>query len=342
MRRLYIYLIMTLLFLLLLFCLGCGKEEKPQQQLVLCSSLPKRQTELLAEGYSKASGTKVLISYLPAGTQQQRLDYLRQHKIDVWLGGTSEEYFIADEQNLLQPYIARETYKVPAELRNRTGQWTSLYLSYIALLSNKNNLAAYGLYAPTTWDELLAPQLQDELALADPVTGGASYGMLTSIWQLRGKTEALAFAAQLNQQRPQYTQGFGEAVDLVYIGKKTVAVVPLDYALLMEERHSHLFATVVKDANRNMLTGAALLRHADNVAQGKAFLDYLMSDEGMELLPGQGFHYMWHVKKYPYNDGRRELIGNVRVPVDDLEWTSVYKSEIIRQWQEAGTQGAAK
>ena len=34
----------------------------------------------------------------------------------------------------------------------------------------------------------------------------------------------------------------------------------------------------------------------------------MMSDAGVELLPANGYHYMWHVKKYPYNDGRRELI----------------------------------
>ena len=263
------------------------------------------------------------------------MDYLRKHKFDVWLGGTSEEYFMADEQHILQPYIAKEAYKVPAELRNRTGQWTSLYLSYIALLSNKNNLHAYGLYAPETWDELLAPQLKDELAIADFNLGGASYGMITSIWQLRGGDQALAYAAKFNAQQPVYTKGFGEAVDLVYIGKKTVAIVPLDYALQMEARHRHLFATVVKDANRTMLTGAAIMRSAEHSEEARAFLDFLMSDAGVELLPANGYHYMWHVKKYPYNDGRRELIGNVRVPVDDLSWTSVYKSEIIRQWRSA-------
>ena len=44
---------------------------------------------------------------------------------------------------------------------------------------------------------------------------------------------------------------------------------------------------------------------------------------------------MWHVKNYPYNDGRRELIGNVQVPVDDLSWTSTYKNEIIKKWVNA-------
>ena len=314
---------------------GCGGREEKPKELALCSSMSKNRTELFANAYSKASGTKVRISYLPGGTLQERQDFLRKHKFDVWLGGTSEEYFLAEEQNILQPYVAKDSYKVPAELRNRTGQWTSLYLSYIALLSNKNNLHAYGLYAPESWDELLDPQLKDEVAMADFNLGGASFGMLTSISQLRGKASALAYAAKLNKQNPVYTSGFGEAVDMVYIGKKTVAVVPLDYALLMEMRHSHLFATVPKDANRTMLTGVAIMQGAPNVQEARKFIDYLMSDEGAKLLPDNGYHYMWHVKNYPNNVGRRELIGNVQVPVDDLGWTSTYKNEIIRQWLEA-------
>lgn len=335
MRKFMLYKIICLLVGVLLLA-GCGKDSATEKkQLLLCSSMNKKITELFAENYSKATGTKVKISYLPAGTQKERFDYLRQNKFDVWLGGTSEEYFLADEQKILQPYIVKEAYKVPAELRNRTGQWTSLYLSYIAFLSNKNNLHAYGLYAPENMEELLAPQLKDEIALADFNLGGASYGLITSLWQLRGKDEALAYAAKFNAQNPVYTQGFGEAVDMVYIGKKTVAVVPLDYALKLERQHSHLFATVVQDANRNMLTCAAIMRNAEHVDEAKAFLDYLMSDEGMELLPENGYHYIWHVKKYPYNDGRRELLGNVSVPVDDLGWTAGSKSEIIRMWLNA-------
>ena len=172
--------------------------------------------------------------------------------------------------------------------------------------------------------------------MADFSSGGASYGMLTSIWQLRGKNQALQFAEKMNAQRPLYTNGFGEAVDLVYIGKKTVAVVPLDYALLMEGRHRHLFATVVQDANRTILTGAAIMQGAQNLSNAQNFLDYLMSDSGEAVLLRNGYHYMWHVKNYPYNGGRRELIGNVHVPVDDLGWTAVYKNDIIRKWLNAG------
>lgn len=335
MRKITFHKILAL-FIMLMLIVGCSSEKpKERPQLHICSSMNKAFTELIVDSFAKKTGTKVTISYLPGGTQQQRFEYLRQHKLDIWLGGTSEEYFMADEEHILQPYLAKDSYKVPAELRNRTGEWTSLYLSYIALLSNKHNLQSFGLYAPESWDELLAPELKEEIAMANFSMGGASFGMLTSIWQLRGREAALEYAAKLNAQNPNYTAGFGEAVDKVYIGKKTVAVVPLDYALLLETRHSHLFATVPKDANRNILTGAAIIKGAPHEELAQSFLDYLMSDEGAELLPKNGYHYMWHVKNYPYNDGRRELIGNVQVPVDDLSWTSTYKNEIIRKWVSA-------
>lgn len=312
---------------------GCGQgnDNKPKE-LFLCSSLGKAMTEDVAADYTAATKTKVHITYLPGGSFQERVDFLRRHKFDCWLGGTGEEYYMANKQNILQPYIAKESYKVPAELRSRRGEWTSLYLSYIALLSNKHNLRQYGLYAPETWDELLVSDLQDEIAIPNPALGGASYGMVTSLWQLRGKEQALDYAAKLNQQRPIYTGTPGEAVDLVYIGKKTVAVVPMGYALMLESRHRHLFATVPKDANRTMLTGAAIMKNANDEEQAQKFLDYLMSDESINSLTRKEYTYMWHVKYYPYNDGRRELIGNVKVPVDDLNWTASYKSEIIKQW----------
>lgn len=313
---------------------GCGGDANQQKKLNLCSSLGEKQTELLTKDFTKNTGIGVRITYLPGGTLAERLDFLRRGQFDCWLGGTSEEYFRADQENMLEPYIAKESFKTPVEMRSRQGQWTSLYLQYIALISNKNNLRSYGLYAPETWDELLVPELKDEIAVPDPALGGASYGMLTSIWQMRGREAALDYAAKLKEQRPAYTASLSDAVDLVYSGRKGVAVVPLDYALQLEERYDHLFATVLKDANRNMLTGAAVMR-GGNADGARQFIDYLMSDGSEQVLIKNGFQYMWHVKNYPYNDGRQELIGNVQVPVDDLSWTAGYKQDIIRKWKQA-------
>ncbi len=326
----------ALLLVALLATAGCHVGDRQvHKELNLCSSLGENLTTLLVQDFTAASGISVNVRYLPGGSFEERADFLRQNKFDCWLGGTSEEYYLAGRQNLLHPYIAEEAYKVPAEMRSNQGYWTSLYLRYIAMISHKGKLRRLGLYAPDTWDELLQPELAGEIVIPDFANGGASYGMLTSIWQLRGRDKALAYAARLNAANVTYTADAGEAVDMVYDGEKTVAVIPLDYALRLEARHRHLFATVVKDANRNLLTGAAVMEGARNMGEAERFLDYLMSDRSEELLLDNGYQFIWHVKHYPYNDGRRELIGDVHVPADDLSWTAVYKGEIIMEWLKA-------
>ena len=318
------------------------KQEQGDQnkELKICSSMPKDITELLAKDFAKKSGVKVNVSYLPGGNYQSRKNFLMNNAFDCWLGGSSEEYFMAEEQGLLRRYQAKESHKVPAELRNRRGDWTALYLSYIAIISNKDNLHEAGVYAPTTWAELLEPAFKGKLVFPNPEIGGVAYGMLTGIWQLHGKATALEYAAKLQAKELVIVNSFEEAIDLVYDGKKTSTVVPLDRAFQLEAKHSHLYATVPKDANRNMLTGVAIMNKSTAPLNAEKFVDYLMSDESIKLLKNNDFYYMWHVKNYENTRERVRLAGRVQVPVDDLGWASTYKSEVIRQWREAKLEDA--
>lgn len=344
MKKLVRFLILALLSLGILAGTAWAEEKKPAKidetvvpklELNVCSSMSRAVTELLVGEYAKKHGVEVKVEYMPAAPFAERMDFLREHGFDCWLGGTAEEYYLADQQSLLSPYKPQEFYKMPAELRSRQGQWTSLYLEYIAFVSNRTKLHNYGLYAPDTWQELLQPEFKHEIAMPDYVIGGASYSMITSIWQLRGREAALDYAAKLNRQNITYTSTVAEAVEKVYTGEKMVAIVPLRTAILLETKHKHLFATVVKDANRNLLNCVAVMNKANNINEARSFIDYLISDESEALLRSRGYHYIWHAKNYPYNDGRKELIGNVRVPVDDLSWTAVDKNEIISQWLKA-------
>lgn len=340
-------LIKLLVALLCICCIllgGCGENTSKSSEtekkavpleLKVCSSLGKDITELLVQDFSKKYNVKATVSYVPGGKAEERMNFIKNGGFDCWLGGTAEEYFYANEYKLLEPYAAKESFKVPGEFSNRKNLWTALYMSHIALICNKNKLEQFGLYAPTTWKELLNEALKNEIVLPNYNLGGSSFGMITSVWQLQGKEAALRYAAKLNAQNPTYVANSVEAASSVYNGKKTIAVLPLGYALELEEKHKHLFATVPKDANRNLITGVGLLQAGKNEKCGQIFIDYLMSDASEELLHKNNFKYIWHVKNYPDNSGRGALVGNLNIPVDDLAWTSTYKSEIIRQWLEA-------
>ena len=308
--------------------------ELQQKSIKICSSLNETMTDILAEDFAKQQNVKVEVRHLPAGNLDERLNFLREGKFDVWLGGTPEEYYLAGEQKMLRSYRPREAYKVPAEMRENQWRWTGLYVDYIGFLTNRDRLRELGLYAPETWDELLKPELWEETALADFKNGGRSYGMIISIWQLRGEAKAMEYAASFNSQLPLYTASEWEAIEAVRSGRKTIAVVSLSTALQLERQNRDLFATLVKDGNKNCITGAAILQGA-NLAEAQSFMDYLLSEHSKDLLASKGYPLLWRVSDYAHDDGRKMMIGDLELAVDDLSWTAGQKSVIIQQWLNA-------
>ena len=316
-------------------CSGCSSNIKEEQKSIkICSSLNETMTDILAEDFAKQQNVKVEVRHLPAGNLDERLNFLREGKFDVWLGGTPEEYYLAGEQKMLRRYRPREAYKVPAEMRENQWRWTGLYVDYIGFLTNRDRLRELGLYAPETWNELLKPELWEETALADFKNGGRSYGMITSIWQLRGEAKAMEYAASFNSQLPLYTASEWEAIEAVRSGRKTIAVVSLSTALQLERQNRDLFATLVKDGNKNCITGAAILQGA-NLAEAHSFMDYLLSEHSKDLLASKGYPLLWRVSDYAHDDGRKMMIGDLELAVDDLSWTAGQKSVIIQQWLNA-------
>lgn len=327
-------LLVTLLTVVVL-CSGCGsKPVAESKNIKICSSLNKTMTDILATDFSNTQNVKTEVSYLPAGNLDSRLKFLREGKFDIWLGGTPEEYYLAGEQKMLLAYRSKEAYKVPAEMRENQWRWTGLYVDYIGILANRSKLNAQGLYAPDTWKELLQPEFLQEIVLADLKNGGSSYGMVTSIWQLRGKQKALQYAAAFNKQVPLYTINEWEAVEEVISGRKTVAIVPLSMALLLERQNRNLFATLVKDGNKNCITGVAVLQ-GEHPEEAQDFMDYLLSKASQDLLAAEGYPLLWRVSDYAHDDGRKMMVGNLMVAIDDLSWTAGQKSAIIQQWLNA-------
>lgn len=70
-------------------CSGCSSNIKEEQKSIkICSSLNETMTDILAEDFAKQQNVKVEVRHLPAGNLDERLNFLREGKFDVWLGGT--------------------------------------------------------------------------------------------------------------------------------------------------------------------------------------------------------------------------------------------------------------
>lgn len=327
MKKFYLF-VFSLLCLLLLAGCNTQKQDPPAEGVVrVCSSMNRNLSEALVEDFANKTGIVVEFDPLVATSLSQRLDLLAASKVDVWLGGSAEEYYMAAERDMLATYLPRGSANIPPQYMDRDGRWIPLSIDYIALLSNRNNMQKLGIEPPSSWDELLQPVLHNEIVMADPTTGGPPYGLITSLWQLRGRDAALQFAGQLRTQHVLYLPTEAKAGYEVYLGQKAVAVMSLRHALALEREHSFLYAVPVRDGNKNMIAAAAILKNGEKRKEAERFMEYLFSREALLIMR----EYRMIPMADALND--RNKYGDIGiVPNDDLRWMAGEKQVLIREW----------
>ena len=325
-------LVICIVLLAVLAGTGCSNQKQgnqPEGVVRVCSSMNRNLSEALTQGFANKTGIVVEFEPLVATSLAQRLELLSNSRVDVWMGGSAEEYYMAGEREMLVPYLPKGAANISPQYLDRDGRWVPLFMDHIALLSNRNNMKRLGIEPPVTWDELLQPVLHNEIVMTDMGTGGPPFGMVTSLWQLRGKEKALQFAGGLRTQQVQYQPTEAKAGYEVYLGRKSVAVMSLFHALALEKEHSFLYAAVVDDGNKNMITAAAILKNGEKRQEAERFMEYLFSKEAMQIFREYG-------RKPLADEPSGEKRGTPLLTAnDDLRWMAENKQELIKEWLNA-------
>ena len=87
-------LLAALLMLALAGCsgLGTGARAEDDKVVAVCSSMNRDLSKALTDDFANRTG--IIVEFEPLASQGliQRLDALSRSTVDVWMGGTAEEY----------------------------------------------------------------------------------------------------------------------------------------------------------------------------------------------------------------------------------------------------------
>lgn len=311
-------------------CMGPEEKKSEVQSVNICSSMSRDLSMALINDFAERTGILVEFDPLVPINLAQRLSVLENSKVDIWLGGFSEEYYMAAERKMLDSYLPATAADLPPQYMDRANRWLPVSVDHIALLSNLRVIRNLGIKAPETWEELLQPVLYKEITMSDPEIGGASFGQITSIWQLRGQEAALRYAGLLRTQEVAYLPTDAKAGYEVYSGNKSVAILSLSHARALEKEHHFLYAVPVKDGNKNMITAAAILKKGVHKRASQRFMDYLLTPEAARIMRKYG---MKPLADTLYQE--RQKMQGIQIPYDDLYWIASSKQQLIKAWLNA-------
>ena len=265
---------------------AAAQQAQPSGKLVLYTSQPDKDAQQTVTAFRKVypgvevevfrSGTTEVMSKLAAefAAGQPRPDVL----------------FIADaasmEQlkagNRLEPYADAKVDGIAADLIDKDKTYFGTKVISTGIIYNK---AAK--IIPVSWADLAKPEFKGQISMASPLYSGAAAIKLGAI--AARADLGWAFVEALKRNDASAVRGNGAVLRAVATGEKTYGIIVDFMAYNAKAQGSPVEFVFPREGVTVVTEPVAILRTAPNKPAARAFVDFLLSDEGQRLSLSQGY-----------------------------------------------------
>ncbi|MBB3809970.1 ABC transporter substrate-binding protein [Pseudochelatococcus contaminans] len=255
-------------------------------KLVLYTSQPNTDAQQTIDAF-KAKHPNVDISFVRDGTPpllaKLRAEFeAGQPQPDVLLIADSVTLEGLKKEGRLQPHEAADVSAYPPGTHDPDKNWFSTKLITTGIAYNTK-----ADFKPTSWEDLKRPEVKGQLIMPSPLASGAA---LIHAATLTGNLpEGWGYYEALKQNDALAAGGNGGVLKAVAGGDKLYGVI-VDYMPIREKAKGAPIEFVFPvDGVSAVTEPVAILKTAKNPEAAKAFVDFILSQEGQDLARQQGY-----------------------------------------------------
>ena len=298
---------------------------KREKELTFYSSIPPEDIAALVSAFDKKYGVKVKVWRADSEGLLQRIiseARARRFEVDV-MAGSSSALEPLYRENLLRevksPYLAGIIPEAIAPHR----QWVAVYLSMFVQAYNTDLVRKDSL--PKTFYDLLRPQWKDRLGIE-----AEDYDWFAQVLMDLGEAQGLRlFRDIVASNGISVRKGHSLLTNLVVAGEVPLALTA--YGFLAEQakrRGAPLDWFVIPPAIARS-TAEGLARNAPHPHAAVLFFDFLISEEGQQILASRQFASVSRSIETPFNKGPLKLIDSAAILNQARKWQELYQKTII-------------
>jgi iron(III) transport system substrate-binding protein len=215
-------------------------------------------------------------------------------EFSVWWGGPADGYVAADAEGLLEPYVSRNAAVIDPTRKDGNGVWTGVYVGALGFCSNTAILEELGVELPDSWDDLLNPALQGQVAMAHPASSGTAYTALyTQVIRLGGEDQAIAFMQSLHPSILQYTTSGAAPAEMAGRGEVAVSIVfSHDCVRNIDAGFSDLAVSFPTDGTGYEIGGVAVIANGPEPNNARSWVDWALTAEAQNIGPTTGSYQL--------------------------------------------------
>lgn len=262
------------------------------KEVVIVTSFPKELFETYKKTFeAKHPGITVVVN---SKQTNAGVTYIRETKAkpdaDIFWVSAPDAFQTLQTEGLLEKYAPPKEImaRIPAKIGNfpvhdPQGHYFGFAISGYGLMWNRNYLKAHKLPAPKEWTDLAASRYHNHLVISAPSRSGTTHLTVETILQAYGWEKGWALLLNSGANMGTVTERSFGVPEAVISGQYGIGVV-IDFFGLSAIASGQPVEFVYPTLTSVVPASVGIIKGAPNAANARAFVDYLLSEEGQQVL----------------------------------------------------------
>jgi ABC-type Fe3+ transport system substrate-binding protein len=257
-------------------------------KLVIVTSFSKELTTPFAQAFEKKHpGTKVEVQNRNSAAAIAFIREARSSPPDIFWASAPDAFEVLKKNSLLQKYqpktegVAEKVGAYP--VNDPAGFYTGFAASGYGMMYNTRYLRANNLPPPKEWDDLKKPIYHGHVGISAPSRSGTTHLTVETILQGEGWDKGWATLLEIGGNLVQVSDRSFGVPDAVNSGQYGIGIV-IDFFGLSAMASGFPVNFVYPTVTTIVPANVGIIANAKNQRAAEAFVDFLLSDEGQQIL----------------------------------------------------------
>lgn len=259
-----------------------------EDKVTIVTSYSKDLTGPLATGFEKKHpGTKVEVQNRNTAAAVTFIQETKSNPPDLFWASAPDAFEVLKKNSMLQKYtpkaqgIATKAGSYP--INDPDGYYIGFAASGYGIEYNTRYLKANDLPAPTEWDDLKKPIYYGHVGISAPSRSGTTHLTVETILQGEGWEKGWATLLEIGGNLVQVSDRSFGVPDAVNSGQYGLGIV-IDFFGLSGKASGFPVEFVYPKVTAIVPANIAIIKGAKNQKAAEAFVEYLLSEEGQQIL----------------------------------------------------------
>ena len=299
------------------------------ERLAVYTTLDEPLARAVLAAFEEDTGIGVDWVRLSGGECVARLIAEKENpQISIWYGGVGLDHIVAKEKGLTIPYESPNAVNIPDNFKDADHYWTGIYAGPLCFVSNTNRLEELGLEAPTSWADLIKPEYEGHLQVANPGTSGTAYNVLATMVQIMGEEKAFEYLKALDKNIFQYTRSGSKPGKNAAIGEIPIGIGYAHDQVKLVSQGYPLVITFPSEGTGYEIASISLIKGGPQPELAKKLYDWALTKRAAEVYASV---YVCPFVDVELKEGAIP-ISKVKTINQDNKWAGANKDRLVARW----------